>query len=155
MSIFCKQIFLYLFSYLYQQTLNIKKENFKLSDSKCDQHIQVLLLCEVGWTYDQIAFHLYITWCQVQYACNTGHPTSAKCPGWPGTLFFDQIQTLIKFICTFFENCQLLYQELADYFAWRVSREAVKNTLNKAGFSHYVMCHKSPISEKNHVNCLA
>jgi len=128
---------------------------FKSSDLKCDQRIQILLLREVSWSYDQIVSQLQITHHQVQYACETGHPTPKKHPGRPEVLTPDQIQDLIEFIRMFFENCQLSYQQLADRFAWGVSRIAIRNALNKAGYSHYVARPKSPISEKNRIDRLA
>ena len=53
---------------------------FKSFDLKRDQRIQILLLREIGWSYDQIASQLQVIRRQVQYACETGHPWSIRDP---------------------------------------------------------------------------
>ena len=83
----------------------MEEKYYKSSDLKHDQRIQVLLLHEIGWTYNKIATQLEVTRHQVQYACEAGHTTPAKRLGRPSVLSSNQIQTLVEFIHMFFENC--------------------------------------------------
>jgi hypothetical protein len=69
-----------------------------------DQRHDILLMRDLGFTYEKIAeqlsqrYQTKITTRSVQYTCNTQKATLKKAPGWAPTLSKDEIEDLKTFI---------------------------------------------------------
>jgi transposase len=113
-----------------------------------DERLQVQTLRDTGFNYSQISSQLNLTLHQVAYASN--HRLTPKMrSGRPSTLTEEEVEEVIRWVCASKANRRAPWVKIPIYLDLNVSHYAVRNTLQKAGFSRRVARRKPPISERN------
>lgn len=80
--------------------LQTRRNQPKQPCSSRNDHIRVITLRELQWTYRAIANHLQCTVRQVQTACTEEHPTPSKPSGPPTTMIPTQVEELVRYVCS-------------------------------------------------------
>lgn len=123
----------------------------KQADLSRDERIRVLTLRGLQWTYQAIADYLHITIRQVQTACTAEHPTPGKRTGRPTMLNPQQIEELVRYVCSSRTTRLMSYLHLATgpFSHWQVGQYVIRHALRQEGFSRYIARAKPPLSPKN------
>jgi hypothetical protein len=89
------------------------------------QRLQILILRDIGFTYDIISRQFHVIYEQIEYICHLNHPILKKRCGRP--LIFDKIRTqeLITFIYIFRAHRLLTYAQLAFVFIWDLTKYVI------------------------------
>jgi len=120
----------------------------KNTDLSRDERLRIKVLCEAGFTIDEVVQRTGATWRQVQYA-NTHTTTPRRRPGRPPTLTQAQIDELIDFVCASRENRRMPYRRIATIMDFGVTEHVIRTTLENNGFHQRIAMRKPPISETN------
>ena len=93
---------------------------------------------------------LNITLRQVQYTIKMGHTSPKKNKGRSPKLTDVQVDELEEYVRMSRETRRMSYLELSSKFPdWNVGELAIKNALERRGYSRCIARQKPPISERN------
>lgn len=107
--------------------------------------MKVLTLSKAGYGRKHISKELGITPDQVRYTIEKGYISPKKNKGRNPKLNLTQVDELEEFVCSSRENRQMSYLEVATNFPdWNVGEMAVKNALEKRGYSRCLVRTKPP-----------
>jgi transposase len=124
-------------------------QHSKASDLSRDERVQILTLRQIGWTYAQIVKHTGCTRHQIEYTCQSSHPTPRRRSGRPPLLTEAQVEELIEFVCASKANRRMAYRQIPKALGWSYTDYAIRYALRKAGFSRCIAWRKPKLSEVN------
>jgi len=120
----------------------------KSTDLSRDERLRCKVLCEAGFTIDEVVKRTGATWRQVQYA-NAHTTTPRRRSGRSSVLTEAQIKELIDFICASNENWRMSYEKVAQAMEFGVTARVIRKALENHGFHRRIAMRKPPISETN------
>ncbi|RJE23131.1 Transposable element tc1 transposase [Aspergillus sclerotialis] len=100
-----------------------------------DNRIRVLTLRDTGFTYEQIASQLQITYRQVQYTCQSHQATPKKARGQSPKLSDEDVDKIIEFMSSSEQTRRMPYHKVIQELALPVGTKALSRALKKRGYS--------------------
>jgi hypothetical protein len=114
-----------------------------------DDRIRVLALRDASFTYQQIANQLHITYCQVQYTCESQKSTPRKAKGQPPKLSESDVDDIINWISVSKQHRHLPFVKVVKELDLPVGVTALARALKKRGYTCCKALSKPPLSNTN------
>ncbi|KAJ5675673.1 transposable element tc1 transposase [Penicillium macrosclerotiorum] len=110
-----------------------------------DERLKILTLREEGVSYKRIADRLSCTYRQVQYICELGKATPRKGRGRKPKLSNEQLDDVISWIRSSFDNRQKSVYQIVAELELPVCGDTLRNMLKKRGMRAYPAAQAPPL----------
>jgi DDE superfamily endonuclease len=120
----------------------------KRLDLNRDTRLQILTMYSCGISKESIAYHLNVSFRQIEYSLQLGHPTPQK-RGNKTFLTEEQVNQIINYINSSQQGRQMSFLQLAmgPFSSWNTTETVIRSSLKREGYERFMGRSKPRLSE--------